>query len=375
MGLSTPPVRIRCARDLFEVLSTGSLAARLAVLRDIVAEPTRPLALGPHEGEDFVALLMRLIPASRGVLRKTLILCLMCYQDPRTRDYLGQVFAEERDAATVLHLGRRLTLDLGVDFFRPFLWGEKAPQALVAARVCAQSSAPLEPKDRLRVALLIDGEYSPPELTHETVPFWVAELRGTHRLRAQQLAEDSGEAALVLWSVRDQLPDIVWLLELTERLEPGRAARETETLLATGALPVVQAARRLGLKLPASLLESSDPEVRAAAISAGLADTALESRLTASLPEALAAVPRCPPEVLIGLLGDSRWQVRSAAVRALAAVPERPLEQVRALASSDSLAERVAAVALLQHWGEEEWLAEQLPRGAVATPDERRRSD
>ena len=354
-------VRIRNAQDLFEVLSTGSLAERLAVLSGIVAEPTRPLALGPHEGEDFVALLIRLIPDSKDILRKSLLLCLTCYQDPRTQEYLGQVFAEERDAATVLHLGSRLTLDLGVDFFRPFLWGEKAPQALAAARVCAQSSTPLEPKDRLRVALLIDGEYPPPELSQETLAHWLNELRGPHRHRACQLVEDSGEAALLLWAVRDQLPDVAWLLELTERLDPARAALETQALLATGALPVVQAAQRLGLELPASLLESADHEVRAAAISAGLADSALESCLQASLPEALAAVPRCSSDVLLGLLGDSRWQVRSSAVRALAAGSERPLEQVRALAVSESLEGRVAAVALLEQWGDLEWLAEQLP--------------
>ena len=95
--MSTPQVRIRSAADLFEVLSTGNLAERLAVLGSVVADPTRPLALGTHEGEDFVDLLIRLIPSSRDVLRKTLILCLMCYQDPRTQDFLGEVFSEERD--------------------------------------------------------------------------------------------------------------------------------------------------------------------------------------------------------------------------------------------------------------------------------------
>ena len=156
--MPVPQVRIRTAADLFEVLSTGSLAERLALLNSIVAEPTRPLALGPHGEEDFIDLLIRLIPNSRDVLRKTLILCLMCYQDPRTQDYLGQVFAEERDASTVLHLGQRLTLDLGVEFFRPFLWGEKAAQGLVAAQVLAQSSADMDPKEQLRVALLLDWE-------------------------------------------------------------------------------------------------------------------------------------------------------------------------------------------------------------------------
>ena len=331
------------------------------MLRDIVADPTRPLALGPHDGEDFVALLIRLIPDSRDVLRKSLILCLTCYQDPRTQQHLVQVFAEERDAATVLLLGQRLTLDLGVDFFRPFLWGKQAPQALAAARVCAHRPGPLDPRDQLRVALLLDGPYPPPELSPQNLPHWLAELQGPHQHKARQLAEECGPAALLLWSVQDQLPDLAWLLDLTERLDPARAIQETQTLFPTGSLPVVQTAQRLGLQLPPSLLQSSDPEVRAAAISAGLADSALPNYLTASLPEALAAVPRCPPQLLLNLLADRRWQVRSAAVRALAAAPERPLESVRALAVSPSLENRVAAVALLQHWGDLAWLSEQLP--------------
>ena len=359
--MPVPQVRIRTAADLFEVLATGSLAERLALLNSIVAEPTRPLALGPHGEEDFIDLLIRLIPNSRDVLRKTLILCLMCYQDPRTQDYLGQVFAEERDASTVLHLGQRLTLDLGVEFFRPFLWGEKAAQGLVAAQVLAQSSADMDPKEQLRVALLLDWEYPPPEISSKTLSCWVTELEGPHYLKARQLAENLGFSALLLWSVRDQLSELDWLLELTERVDPERARRETEKLLPEGALYVVQTAQRLGLALPATLLENQDPEVRAVAISAGLADSHLESYLKASTTEAVAAVPRCTPEILVDLLSDPRWQVRSSAVRALSVQQDRPLERVRALALADTLAQRVAAVTLLERWGDEEWLEAQLP--------------
>lgn len=362
--MSVAPVHIRTAGDLFEVLSTASLATRLAVLRDIIAQPTRPLKLGSHQGEDFVAFLMRLIPTSPGggVLRQSLILCLMCYQDPRTHEFLGTLFAQEPDAATVLHLGQRLGLERGVDFFLPFLWGERPAQALAAAQVCAGRVAELEPKDRLRVALLLDGPASPPELSEETVSCWAAELRGPHRLRARQLAEAAGSAVLLLWTALEQPDDLGWLLELTERLEPARAAQEAERLLSRATPPVVRAARRLGVPLPPSLLESPDPEVRAAAIKAGWADERLADCLAASLPEALAAVPRCSSELLLSLLSDSRWQVRSAAVRALAKLEgERPLEYVRALAAEGSLSERVAAVALLEQWGDGAWLAVQLP--------------
>jgi hypothetical protein len=249
---------------------------------------------------------------------------------------------------------------MGVDFFRPFLWGERAAQGLVAAQVLAQNSGALKPNEQLRVAILIDREHPPPEISSHTLSVWLTELQGPHRLKAQRLAENSGESALLLWSVRDQLPDVGWLLELTENIDPERARIEATALLSQGALHTVQTALRLGLQLPASLLESHDPEVRAVAISNGLADPHLESYLNASLEEAVAAVPRCTSQMLLDLLADARWQVRSSAVRTLALGQERPVEEVRARLLSGSMGERVAAVALLQQWNDHDWLEAQL---------------
>jgi hypothetical protein len=193
------------------------------------------------------------------------------------------------------------------------------------------------------------------------LPYWVAELNGPHRLKARQLAESSGEAALLLWSVREQLHDVAWLLELTEELDPARAREEARALLALGELRLVRAALRLGLELPASLLECRDPEVRALAVAAGLADGDLGRALRGELPEVLAAIPRCPAETQLELLSDARWQVRAEAVRALGAGRERPLERVRELTSAESLGVQVAAVELLQRWGDAEWLEARWP--------------
>jgi len=353
--VAPPPVRIRSAQDLFEVLSTGSQGARVAVLRDIIAEPTRALALGPHEGEDFVDLLLRLIPPEQGAMRKALTICLFCYDDPRTADFMAETFATTRDVETVLHIGERLAHQ-GVEFFRPFLWQDKTAQALAAARACAY--AELEPKDRLRVALLIDREHPAPPVDEEHLPCWVAELRGPHQVRTRQLAEAAGEAALLLWTAD---VDRLWLLRLTERIDAARARREVERLLPGGELAVVQAAVRLGVRLPESVLESADPEVRAAGVAAGLADGELQRYLASSEPEAVAAVQRCSSvDMLLGLLGDERWEVRAEAVRRLAAGEERPVARVRARVDSPLLEERVAAVTLLERWGDEEWLATHL---------------
>lgn len=336
------------------MLSAGSLGARLAVLQSIILEPTRALQLGPHEGEDFVDLLIRLIPDASGVLKQTLTLCLMSYQDPRTGDFLAQAFATSRDAATVLHLGQRLLLDRGPEFFLPFLWSEKGAQALAAARIC-QDLPELSPRERLRIALLLP-EGLPPELTEATRADWLAELNGPHRARAAHLAQRS-EQALLLWDDWERLEDPAWLLELTERLDPGRARREVEKRLPG----LARHAHRHKLTLPRECLDHADPEIRALAIRDGWADDSLPRYLEATLPEALAATRRCPLHRLVELLQDDRWQVRAEAVRTLADVEPRPLAEVRALVGREGdLGPRAAAVDLLQRWSDDDWLEENL---------------
>lgn len=336
------------------MLSSGILGARLAVLRGLVEDPTRALALGPCQGEDIVDLLVRLLPESQGVLQRTMFLCLMCYQDPRTTRFMEDSFATSRDAMVVLRLAQRLAVEKEPEFFRPFLWHERHAQAVAAARIC-HALPDLSPRDRLRVALLLDTPAPP--LEEETLPAWLDALCGPDRQRAR--AQLSGEV-LLLWSGWNRLAagERVWLLERTAELDPERARREVERLLGEGGSDpaVVRLAQRLEVPLPASLLQHADPELRALAIAAGLADGELESYLARSLPEASAALRRSPPEVWLRLLGDSRWQLRSLAVSALAGGDWRPLEPVRGLARSEVLAERVAAVELLRRWGDEEWL-------------------
>ena len=211
------------------------------------------------------------------------------------------------------------------------------------------------------MAILLEGDNPLPPLGEVRL----AELTGPHRAKARQLAETLGEQVLGLWSAPLPAAETHWLLELTLRHDPERARQEVERLLAEGlaTLPLVEMALELGVKLPASLLSQADPEVRAAAIRVGLADGCLEHywRPEASPEEAVEALRRCGPDTQLELLKDERWEVRAACVRALVPVAERPLERVRALVVSGLLEERVAAVSLLERWGDTEWLELTLP--------------
>ena len=91
-----------------------------------------------------------------------------------------------RPTARIQYTGASYAMSL-VEFFRPFLWQRKTAQALAAARVCR--TAALEPRDQLRVAILLEGENPLPELGE----VWLHELLdGPHRARTRQMTEIPG---------------------------------------------------------------------------------------------------------------------------------------------------------------------------------------
>lgn len=365
--MSREPIRIRCAADLFSVLSSGAVAEQLAVLRDIIVNPLRATALGRHENEDLVDLLLRLAPQSVGALKQAQMICLMSFDDPRVTDFLVAEFSRSKDAATVLHLGKRLSLARGPVFFRPFLWCQNTAQALAAARHCSQDGE-LSHGERLRVALLLDQSFEPPALSESTLQVWMDELAGRHRVRAKKLAEQRGKEALIFWTRFSDLAAVEqeWLVALTGRLDPTLLKERLPALMRLPSVSpgVVEQALQLGVDLPRGLLESEHDRVRARAISAGLADGRLEDflALESSPAEAAAATRRCSVDRLLELLSDRRWEVRAAATETLSrkVAKDLPLERIRAMTGSAFIGEKVAAVELLRRLGETDWLEEHL---------------
>lgn len=280
--------------------------------------------------------------------------CLMSFQDPRVTRFLVDEFARCTDPALVLRLAGRIVLERDIEFFRPFLWQSRPAQALAAARLCSQLE--LEPAERLRVALLLDSDFAPPEIQQETIDFWLAELSGPHRLRARQLAEMQPERALLLWLRWQELAEREqeWLVTLTARHSPDLLARKLPGLLLDPAVPafVVSHALEHEISLPPSLLNHHDPKVRAAAISCGHADAVLSAYLApdVSPEEALAALGRCDRAVLIEHLSDPRWPLRARATNLLCQLDRPPLEELGRLSESPDLATKVAALSVLERY-------------------------
>lgn len=359
------PVRIRNAADLFSVLSTGPVEARVAVLQSIINDPEKPVGLGPHNGEDFIDLLLRLIDLTSGGLKRLMLLCLTTYQDPRTSEFMLREFRRSKDAKSVLYLARRLAVETDGEFFRSYLWFERPEQALAAARYCSELEG-LKTEEKLRVAILLDREFEPPPISQQTIDIWLNELQGGYRLATRRLAESRGDEVLQLWERYADLAQAEqhWLLGLTAERSPSTLQARLPDLLKDQNVPfpVVEQALLHEVRLPLTLLQSDDPMVRAAAVSVGLADQELETYLSPQAPvaEAVAAASRCDLPRLLSLLEDRRWQVRAAVTDLLADHPEPPLEELRRRVSSDFMGERVAAVEILRRLADLEWLEQNV---------------
>ena len=329
--------------------------------------PEKALTLGPHEGEDLVDLLLRLLEVSAGPLRQAQLICVMGFDDPRTNHFLAEEFLRSRDTASVLHLGKRLSLTQGPEFFRPLLWEKQGAQALAAARFLCEE-AELTQRERLRVSLLLDQDYAPPPLDEDTLNCWLEELSGPHRLRVRRLLEEQPEQLSLLWSRYGELAQAeqAWFVAMEARLAPSELRLRLPDLLKdpTVTPELVEQSLQLGVELPQTLLKSPHDSVRAHAVAAGLADERLEDFLhsDASILEARAATFRSPLERQLELLADHRWEIRAAATACLAATSkeELPIDKIRTRALSTIQGEKIAAVEVLRRLGDTDWLQDHL---------------
>lgn len=366
--MASNSVHIRSVADLFNALESRDSKTRLAVLQSILQEPSRALKLGQHHGEDLIDLLIRTIESSTGYERQLRVHCLMSFRSPRTRDFLLVEFGRSRDAATVLRLGQRLQLDAVEEAMLPYLWDERPPQRLAAARVLT-AHPELSPAQRLRIALVVDQQFDPPPMNDSLRGIWLQELKGPLQISVIRLLETQGEAALQLWNSRDELPNRArsWLLDWSLLHHPAQIKPLLPELLAdpNWEIPALHGAARVGCPLSKveRFLSHPDPEVVASAIVLGSADGQLREFLTEPTPTPvrLAAVRRCRDTAsLVSLLGDKHWAIRAEATNRLVALGADCLAQVRPLTQSSTPGERVAAAEVLRRLDDIDWLEKNL---------------
>lgn len=381
-------IHIHCTADLVAAVRGDDEMVRVAVLRAIAANPAMALGYGPEDGRDLIDELLGLVEdTAPSATRATIAHTLLSIPEPRVVAFAAREFGTATDAAVVVQAGQRLaTLPDAerVALLSPIVLEPGRPvHSRVAANLLARVDG-LAPEVAVRVALLSDHAVLPPAVTAATEAAWLAELAGPYPSRTRDALTSLGAPALDhLFSIWDRLDETAreWvLLQGAELDRPAAAARirgilgdadqERLLLLALECLPLLRAPA-----LPPTALTRFHlhplPAVRAAAIRAGslpidwstalYLETVPEVRL--ALLERLAEVAAGEHlPLLVRLLEDGDWRVRSRVTEILVGLGEAAAPALRAVLAGGGANARVAAAQALVQLGKELWLEEDLIR-------------
>jgi hypothetical protein len=388
------PTEITSAAQLHAALSAPDADIRLGTLEAVVADPKAALGFGLHADRDFIDILLhqaRTSPVAAEWL--TLVNALAVFADARVAGFFTEVLAENTDPAVLFlasdYLARTRARVPRTTLERLLLQDDCPARARAAAPLLACMGVGT-PSERLRVALLIDDGPPPPPFARASDAY-VAELRGpfAQDARAALIAQgdDAASSLLTHWAALDDAT-LAWLVDWALQTLPPRAAKDVVgRVLESGDDQLLRIAlARVGERQDVSIdppvetiaqwLRHSDAEVRRAAILKRAApfawpDLIALARADVDAGVRAAAIGRLSADFrskamprLLDALGDEHWQVRAAAVDALAGLGSDVRSAVRPLVDDARRPVRVAAVDVLLRLGDDAWLAEHLLDGA-----------
>lgn len=399
-----PDLVIETAQNLFNVLRSSDYVMRIAVLRQISAEPEAALSFGKFHGYDVVDELVHQGYQQCSVTYlKALMVALAAFdQDPRALEFLKKIFMGSRHPE-IVSLASKLfanLADLGhtLPVMRHLLTQDDSEMhARAAANILAhyQEKEERPATERVRLLLLtpthvtLEPPLSDADLQHRAE--WLGALDGPYQIEARLCLAVLGESAVAMlaesWRKLNEKSHL-WLLEWGVDVAPQHLLPRMEQILfedtlaatvqvqvkAVGALSQMKPAvfLRLRPKLTRFLSPDTDPTLRLAALRAGaparperLREMIVEDQdraVTLAAIERLAAAdPKGAVADLVTLLQAGEWDLRAAAADALAGLHQQAVvEQTRPLVFHHDTAVRAAAANVLIAQGDDEWLEEML---------------
>lgn len=368
-------LRIGSSKDIFDALRSEDFGVRLSIVKAIMANPEKVVSYGPYNGMELIDFLIFLLErnADSGY-RPVLIAAVSTFNDPRVTNLIMNVMSEAEDTETVMACAARLSKernDKVRDFMSRMLFREgDSAHSRMAADIMA-SYGDLGPTEAVRVAVLTAASFATPLLDDETEDAWLKELCGGAVERARALLEGLGETAFLRlrskWQTLDD-DSRKWLLRWGARKFPIHSVEMIADALKNGSDGIVIEALRAisGIRgvahlfspLISGFIDHADRGVRLAAIKAGAPlkgirkmltgerDTEIKIALMARLSEEEGAV-----DVLVGILGDSDWRIRAAAVRGLIRLGDPVIRDVEPMIESEDENVRIATAKVLAALG------------------------
>jgi hypothetical protein len=220
------PVRVRCARDLFQALESGDGTIRLAALQAVQKNPETALSFGLHAKQDLIDVLLSQAERFRGELEwLSWIGVLAAFRDPRVVRSFLSLMSTESHAELLFALAHYLRaeplgpmrIQLGAALMQN---GQRA-----RARAVAQLLAPcpeLSAGEALRIGLLEPSDETPLPLFSAAIEEWLNELAGPFQIEAQiELRRQGASTLAALVGHWDRLHESAkkWLLEWAAEID------------------------------------------------------------------------------------------------------------------------------------------------------------
>ena len=387
--MTSTAFQIRSARELREALTTREPARRLGALKAIGAQPAVARALGLHEGQDVVDLLVAHANRVQGHADAewlAVMSALSVFRDDRVTALFVDVLATATEPTLLYAAARYLAAEPGRrlrDQLRRLLLQDDCPARPRAIAPLLAREPALTSHEQLRIALLVDDDGpAPPCLDETSGDGWLAELNGPFSQEARVALEAQGAVAFENLVTRwDRLADETreWLAGWGMRALPDHAGPVIERALAAGsdrlALIALEslAARGDGRAADSASLQRfvahPVPALRRAAIVAGgtgvdwrqcLASDPDPGVRQACVPRLAAAEGLHALPALLDLLREPDWRMRSVVTTALVGLGETVVVPLRPRVHDPEHGVRIAAVQVLLALGQEAWLASHL---------------
>ncbi len=381
---ASPPIQVRCARDLFQALESSDGATRLAALQAVQKAPETALTFGLHSKRDLVDVLISQAQRFRGDLEwLSWIGALATFRDLRVVRLFASLITTESHAELLFALAHYLRHEPSDSINIPLGPALMQNQCGARARAIASilATCPSLPVDEALRIKLLEPESDVPLPVFSGAPReWLYELAGPFQSEARLALQRQGPSTLATVVGRwDQLSESTkkWLLEWGVEtnadliLDPIR-----EVLVARSdalILPALEAVPRLKHS-PAHLdeliipfLDDDEELVRRAAILA--IRSALNWQLIFENDRSVLVRQTCISKVMdqggseavslaMQQLANPDWRIRAAAAEALLSLGEFGVRAAFELMPQASEPVRIGIARMVIHCADEDLLNE-----------------
>jgi hypothetical protein len=378
------PVRVRCARDLFQALESPDGATRLSALQAVQKNPETALNFGLHEKQDLIDVLLSQAERFRGDLEwLSWVGALAAFRDSRVVRWFIFLITTESHAELLFALAHYLRAEplepMRIQLGAALMQNEDRARARAVAQLFV-SCPYLSAAEALRIGLLEPSDETPLPLFSAAREEWLHELASPFQIEAQiELRRQGASTLAALVGHWDRLRESAkkWLLEWAAEIDADLVldpVREVLIKRSDGLIPAALEAATNVKHFPADLesliipfLDHRDELIRRAAVMA--CRSPHNWRLLFEKESSALVRQACIGKVMrqegtdaysfaLQQLANPDWRIRAAATESLLSLGKPGVRAALTLLPNASESVRIGIARMVIHLSDEDLLDE-----------------